>query len=205
MNILLKDDKPWDAHLAFRMVYPLRNSRIQPNHLTSLRLCFGLLSALLFSMGDTRLSNLAAFAFLISSFLDHADGELARLTGSSSTFGHYYDLACDAIVNTFLFIGIGIGLSSGEFGPWSVSMGSIAGISISCIFHLRNNIENKIGKTRARQPNFAGFEAEDILYLLPVVTFLNGLETFLLTAAIGAPCFALFVIYEFRKLDQVRA
>ncbi len=204
MKALHKDDKPWDAQLAFRMVYPLRKSWLQPNHLTTLRLTFGLTAALLFSTGAPWLANLAAFAFLISNFLDHADGELARITGSTSRFGHYYDLSCDAAINIALFIGIGIGLRHGDFGSWSIIMGGIAGISISCIFLLRNIIESKIGKPGARQPHFAGFEAEDVLYLLPVVTILEALEPFLLAATVGAPCFALFVIHEYRALEGRR-
>lgn len=204
MNSVLKNDKPWDAQLAFRMVYPLRNTGIQPNHLTTLRLLFGLVSALLFATGNPALGNLAAFAFLVSNFLDHADGELARITGNSSAFGHYYDLACDALINTLLFIGIGIGLRYGDFGSWAITMGCVAGVSVSGIFHLRNVIENHIGKSGARQPNYAGFEAEDVLYFLPIVTMLDGLETFLLAAAVGAPCFAVFVIWHYRKLGLNR-
>ena len=48
-------------------------------------------------------------------------------------------------------------------------------------------MENEYGKAATKQPQFSGFDAEDILYLLPLVTWANGLESFLLAAAIGAP------------------
>lgn len=205
MSTPIKQDKPWDARLAYRLVYPLRHSRLSPNHLTSLRLCCGLLAAGLFTIGEYDYSNCAALAFVVSNFLDHADGELARITHNNSKLGHYYDLVSDAAINTLLFIGIGLGLGVGEPGNWYVIMGVTAGLSVSCIFHLRNHIEQHVGKSGARQPHYAGFEAEDILYLLPLVTLFDGLEMFLFAAAIGAPGFALFVIYQYLNLTRVRS
>lgn len=43
-------------------------------------------------------SNLAALLLIASNFLDHTDGELARISGKSSRIGHVYDLASDAAV-----------------------------------------------------------------------------------------------------------
>lgn len=195
-------DKPWDARLAYRLIYPLRHTRVTPNHLTFTRLVFGLLAAAGLASGDYLWSNAGAVCFVISNFLDHTDGELARLTGRISTSGHYFDLACDAIVNILLFIGIGIGLRHTGLGLWALPMGVISGLAVAAIFHMRNEIEQQIGKGNARQPNLGWVEAEDVLYLLPAVTLLNGLTPFLLLASIGAPAFALFVLYEYRKLQR---
>ena len=152
--------RPWDAQLAFFLIYPLRNSRISPNHLTTIRLFFGVLAAIFLSFNDYVLLNLGALCFVISNLLDHADGELARLSNKMSRNGHYYDLASDAIVNISLFLGIGIGLSQSELGLWALFMGILVGISVAAIFYMRNIIENTVGKTEARQPHFARFEAE---------------------------------------------
>ena len=76
MNI---NDKPWDARLAYRLVYPLRNTFVTPNHVTFVRLFCGIVSFFLFSIGEYLFSNLGAFFFVLSNFLDHADGELARI------------------------------------------------------------------------------------------------------------------------------
>ncbi len=202
MKTLPQTAKPWDARLAFRLVYPLRDTRIQPNHLTTLRLVFGLCASLLFSFGGAVLGLIASIAFMISNFLDHADGELARLKNSTSRVGHYYDLTCDAIINIFLFIGIAVGLSDNDPGHHALMLGVLAGLSVSCIFHLRHLIEQMIGKDDARQPHFAGFEAEDILYLLPLVVLVDGLSMFLLAAAIGAPCFAVLVIHQYLTVKR---
>jgi hypothetical protein len=52
-----------------------------------------------------------------------------------------------------------------------------------------------------------GFETEDILYLMPLVTLCNGLTNFLIAAAIGAPLFAIWVTFDYwrvRRLQQPR-
>jgi Phosphatidylglycerophosphate synthase len=194
--------KPWDARLACRLIYPLRDSWVTPNHLTFLRLLFGLLAFALLATGNKVWINAGALCFVISNFLDHADGELARLTGKMTKSGHYFDLASDAIVNISLFAGIGIGLMHSTPGYWALPMGVISGAAVAAIFHMRNEIEKSVGMTGARQPHFSGMEAEDVLYLLPVITFMNWLIPFLTLATIGAPVFALWVLFEYRKLHS---
>src|SRR5277367_3626037 len=100
---------PWDARLARRLVAPLINSWVTPNHLTTVRLLVGLAAAAAFLPGSYRWSNLAALLLVLSNFLDHTDGELARMSGKTSRFGHIYDLGSDALVTIVLFIAIGIG------------------------------------------------------------------------------------------------
>ncbi|MCG8378858.1 MAG: CDP-alcohol phosphatidyltransferase family protein [Proteobacteria bacterium] len=194
MNI---SDKPWDARIAYRLVYPLRNTFITPNYLTSLRLLCGIISFVFLSLGEYIYSNIGALFFVLSNFLDHTDGELARITGNSSKKGHYFDLVSDALVNILLFLGIGFGLMKTDLGVYAGIMGGIAGLSVAAIFHMRNEIEKQIGKQMARQPNKAGVEAEDVLYLLPVVTLLQLDYYFLFLACFGAPAFCLWVTKDY--------
>ena len=195
-------EKPWDARLAYQLIYPLRNSRVSPNHLTCVRLIFGILAALGLATGDYLWSNIGAFSFVISNFLDHTDGELARLANKSSKTGHIFDLVSDALVNIFLFVGIGAGLRHSELGYWALPMGIVSGLAVAAIFHMRNEIEKKVGKPEARQPHFMGFEAEDVLYLLPLVCLFEGQLPFLLLATIGAPAFAVWVRHEYTGLTD---
>ncbi len=188
------DSKPIDAWLAGKLVYPLRHSRVTPNHLTTLRLAFGICAAVFFSLGSYAWANAGAICFVISNFLDHADGELARLTGNMSKTGHYYDLASDSVVNTLLFISIGIGLMQSSLGGFALPMGIVAGVAVAAIF-MRLYIEDTLGKDNARKSNIGLLE--DILYLLPLVTFFDQLKPFLIMATIGAPLFSLWVLREY--------
>src|SRR5215470_15212537 len=104
--------RPWDARLARRLVTPLKDSHVTPNHLTSVRLVIGLAAAAAFLPGTYGWSNLGALLLVLSNFLDHTDGELARISGKSSRIGHVYDLASDAAVTILLFVAIGAGVGA---------------------------------------------------------------------------------------------
>lgn len=188
--------KPWDIQLATWLIRPLVNSWVHPNLLTTVRLAVGLGGAALFATGSA--FNLGAVLIVLSNFLDHTDGELARLSGKTSRFGHFYDLSSDALVTISMFVGLGIGLES-VLGWRSILYGVLAGLAIAGIFQLRNIMENNYGKQATRQPSWAGFEAEDVLYLIPLVTLADQQATFLLAAVIGAPIGFVVVFVQFMK------
>ena len=193
-------DKPWDARAAAWLITPfIHSEKVHPNHFTTLRLCVGISGSVVFALGTS--ANLAACLIVLSNFLDHTDGELARASGKTSRFGHNYDLASDAIVTIAMFSGIGIGLAH-HLGLFAAIAGSFAGAAVAIIFHLRNKLESAQGKDATKQPAIGGFEAEDILHLMPLVTFFNGLEWFLWAAAIGAPIAALIVMFDYRRKMQ---
>jgi archaetidylinositol phosphate synthase len=191
-------DPPWDQRLARLLVRPLRHSRVTPNAITTLALALGLSAAWLFAQGGGA-AHLGALLFVFACLVDHADGELARLTGQSSTFGHYYDLIADALVLSATFVGIGAGLGAGAPGPAALNLGLLAGCAALLIVLLRLELERRLGKAATRQPNVLGFELQDLMYLLGPVTWLGGLEGFLMLAAIGAPLYALVVLWSFGR------
>lgn len=194
---------PWDARLARSLVQPLKDSPVSPNHLTTVRLATGLAAAAAFLPGTYGWSNVAALLAVASNFLDHADGELARISGKSSRFGHVYDLACDAAVTVLLFVAMGAGAGARTKLVWEVPpaiLGTIAGSTIVWIFFLRIRMESMGGKAVTRQAALGGFETEDVLYLLPLVTLCNGVRPLLFAASIGAPLYALWVAVEYRRV-----
>lgn len=197
--------RPWDARFARWMVTPLAGSRVTPNHLTTVRLATGLAGAAAFTQGTYGWSNIAALLVILSNFLDHTDGELARLSGRTSRIGHVYDLASDAAVTVLLFaaMGIGIGASSDNLlGLPPPALGASAGAAVALIFYLRMRIEEMAGKAATRQAALGGFETEDILYLLPLVTLCDGILPFLIAASIGAPLFAAWVVIDYRRVAR---
>jgi phosphatidylglycerophosphate synthase len=193
--------KPWDARLAAWLVAPLAATPLSPNLLTTLRLGVGLTGAWLFARGVS--PNLAAGIVVLSNFLDHTDGEFARMTGRTSRFGHLYDLASDAAVTVALFICMGWGLRA-TLGEWSVWMGLVSGLAVAGIFQLRYQIEEAHGKRATSQPRLAGFEAEDVLYLLPLVTLTGALPSFLQAASLGAPAALLIVLMRWPGHENSR-
>jgi archaetidylinositol phosphate synthase len=192
-------NKPWDARLAAALVRPaLNTSWVHPNHFTTLRLLVGAAGTVAFATG--RWPNLGAALVVLSNFLDHTDGEFARMSGKTSRFGHYYDLLSDALVTIALFAGIGIGLGADKHSTLEMNLGLLAGSAVAIIFYLRNKMENAHGKDATRQAHWAGFEAEDILYLMPVVTLCDGLQWFLYAAAVGAPLACVLVAVSYLRV-----
>jgi archaetidylinositol phosphate synthase len=185
--------RPWDARLARRLITPLKDTWVTPNHLTTLRLIVGLAAAVAFLPGSFGWSNIAALLLILSNFLDHTDGELARLSGKTSRFGHLYDLASDAVVTILLFIAMGVGVGM-------AAVGLVTGVAVALIFYLRMRIEEMLGKVATRQASLGGFETEDVLYLLPLVTLCSGMVPLLLTGAVCAPLYAIWVIFDYRRL-----
>ena len=197
--------RPWDARLACRLVAPLHGSWVTPNHLTTVRLAVGLAAAAAFLPGSYGWSNVAALLLALSNFLDHADGELARLSGKSSRLGHVYDLASDAVVTILVFIAMGVGIEAKShvaqpFPP--AALGAVAGCAIALIFYLRMRIEERVGKSGTLQASLGGFETEDVLYLLPLTTLCDGTRALLVAASLCAPLFAVWVAVDYRRVMQ---
>jgi archaetidylinositol phosphate synthase len=195
--------RPWDARLARRLVTPLKDSRATPNHLTTVRLAVGLAAAAAFIPATYRWSNIGAALLVLSNFLDHTDGELARIGGKSSRIGHIYDLASDAVVTIVLFVAMGVGLSAKVGTALQLPpqlLGLAAGSAIALIFYLRMRIEALAGKAASKQASVGGFETEDVLYLLPLVTIFDGVTPFLIAASIGAPLYAVWVVIAYRRV-----
>jgi phosphatidylglycerophosphate synthase len=192
---------PWDARLARRLVTPLSDSWVTPNHLTTVRLLVGLAAAAAFLPGTYIWSNAGALLLALSNFLDHCDGQLARISGKSSRAGHLYDLASDALVTVLVFVALGIGVGTHlTLSLPPAALGCIAGCAIALIFYLRMQIEQRLGKAGTLQASLGGFETEDVLYLLPIATLCDRAASLLIAAAAVAPLYAIWVVYEYWRV-----
>ena len=106
---------------------------IRPNHVTTVGMILVLIAGYLFYEGYLGLGLLAAW---IMTFLDTVDGKLARVTVTSSRFGHYFDHIIDIVHPPFWYLLWGIGIEkSGQYfldyptAPiyWAIFLGYIAG------------------------------------------------------------------------------
>jgi archaetidylinositol phosphate synthase len=189
----------WDQRLAHALMQPLATTRVTPNQITTLSLVVGWLAAWLYASGGAAV-HMGGLCFMVSFWLDHADGELARMSGRTSSVGHHYDLAAGGAVLIALFLGIGIGLRDGALGAWSIGLGIAAGVATAVIFVLRMELERRAGKAASRQPSLLGFELEDVMYLVGPITWLGLLQPFLIVAGIGTPVFGLIVLWQCRRM-----
>ena len=189
-------------HRSLRpLVRPLAATPLTPNHVTTLRLLTGIAAAFAVAAGPGPWSHLGGVLFTVSIAFDRIDGELARLTGKTSQWGHRYDLVSDAAVNMAIFIGIAFGVRHGTFGPWAIPMGLAAGLSVVLIQWKVMRIEAQTGEHNTAQlGSFAGFDADDAILVVPLVIWAGGSEPLLAAAAIVAPIFAVFFFLRFRAV-----
>ena len=181
------------------VVRPLIKSPVTPNQLTTARLLAGIVAAVTLGVGVSPWQHVGAAFFVVSMILDRADGDLARITGRTSPDGHKYDLIADSLSNALIFVGLGVGLRGGDYGMIAMPMGFAAGAAVATILWLVMRIEELGGARAAELGAAAGFDPDDAMLALPVAVWLGWSELFLVAAFIGAPAFALFFAWFFRR------
>lgn len=196
----MKDSDTWDQILARLIVRPLVDTNFHPNYLTTLRLLVGLLGCAFLALGGSPWIHIGVGFFILSNFIDHTDGELARLANKTSKFGHRYDIVCDALVHVLFFICIGIGLSDSSIGLAALPLGIAAGFSVAGLFFLFQFLEHQTSEKQAGLPKFVRFDLEDIMYIVAPVIWAGGIFPLLFAAAIGAPIFGLWAFWRYRSV-----
>lgn len=187
-------------------VRPLVGTRVTPNQITTLRLAVGLAAAGALASGVPVWQDVGAGIFVLATILDRADGELARMGGKTSAWGHTYDLVADAVCDTMILVGLGVGLRESMLGLWAVPMGVIAGISVSTIFWLVMRVETVAGERAAELGSLAGFDADDAVLVIPVAVWLEGSAQLLVVAAVAAPTVLVFFFwFSRRRLRALRS
>ena len=154
---------------AAAVVRVLARAQVQPNSVTALSWLLALITGALFWQGSFALG--LVFGWLMT-FLDTVDGKLARVTLTSSPFGHIFDHALDLIHPPLWYLAWGFGVSGGvDAATIIVLAGYLLGRGLEGIFILAFGIETHCWRpidtlfrtiTARRNPN---------LLLLSVATF----------------------------------
>jgi archaetidylinositol phosphate synthase len=198
----------WTHKLARIMVRPLVNTPITPNHLTAVRLLVGLASCWYFSLGTRTGDITGGWIWLLSAFLDRADGELARISGKTSAWGHTFDYYADEICNALFFLAIGIGFAQkgGALADWSIAMGAWTGAGLLICGFCSEQLERLSPPGQKAYSGIWGFDFDDMLYLLAPLAWLDVLSFVLVAAALVVPIIAVITGVRFlRKRAEVLA
>ncbi len=195
----------WTHRLARIAVRPLLGTAVTPNHLTTARLVTGLIACALFVFGERNADVWGGVFWLVSAFLDRADGELARIGGKTTAWGHAYDYACDTLVNALFFVAIGIGARDGMLGDYAVALGILAGSGIVVSNILSEAFERRLDSGMRIYNGGGGFDFDDLLYLLGPAAWLGWLTPVLIGATIGAPLMAAISAVKLYRMTQRNA
>ena len=156
-------------------------------------------------MSDRNWAIWGGWLWILSAFLDRADGELARVTGKTSPGGQVFDMFYDLTVTSLFFLGVGLGLRDEifldvELGQWPIWLGADGVYAAEIFAEFIDRAEADTGEKA--YPGIWGFDFDDILYLFAPVVRLNWHLYFVLGAAVGAPKFAFFTWYKWRTMDR---
>ena len=192
----------WTHLLARPMIRPLIGTAVRPNHITTLRLLTGVAACVAVAWGTRAGLWWGGGLWLVSAFLDRADGELARLGNMMSPQGHRYDYLSDVWVNTLLFVAIGIGLRHSWLGAWSVPLGLVSGVSMLLIGLFAERIESRSPAGTKAVSGRWGFDPDDALYLMGPLAWLNWLSPILIGATIGTTLAMLILGVRLRRMTR---
>ena len=194
----------WIHRVARAVVRPLAGTRITPNHLTAARLVTGVAAAGLIAVGSLPWTAAGAVLFLLSMVLDRADGELARLTGSSSPWGHRFDLWTDAACDTLVVLSLGLAQREGAFGHGAIAMGLLAAAAVAVIFVHVLGVDRRLGPGSVMFQATAGFDPDDFIAIVPIAVLVGIGDWVLAAAAVAAPVAAVVVVWHLRRMESGR-
>ena len=198
-------DTTWTHLLARPVVRPLIGTAIRPNHLTTLRLLTGIAACVGFALGTRAGMWWGGGLWLVSAFLDRADGELARIGNMMSPGGHRYDYFADVWVNTLFFVAIGFGLRNSWLGAWSIPLGVISGMSILLASLFSEWLERRSPVGAKGIPGKWGFDPDDALYLMGPLAWLGWLSPILVGASVGATIVMIITGVRLQRLKRAAA
>ena len=135
--------------------------------------------------------------WLISAFLDRADGELARIGKLQSRQGHLFDYYTDVVLNSGFFLAAGINLRHGWLGHSAILLGVIAFASMLACCLLAEAYESAVGTGARVWEGGWGFQPDDALYLLPLFVWLHWLAPMLIAATVVSTVIALVILSRY--------
>jgi archaetidylinositol phosphate synthase len=192
----------WTHAAARWMVRPLVGTGVTPNHLTTLRLLTGLGACVAIALGGRAALGWGGALWLLSAFLDRADGELARVGNMMSEAGHLYDYRVDVAVNALVFAAAGVGLRQSWLGPDAIALGLVAALAMVACCWL-SEVYEKLSGPGVRTWNGAwGFHPDDALYLLAPILWLGWMAPILVAAAVCSSIMAVVIYARLLGLRQ---
>jgi archaetidylinositol phosphate synthase len=190
--------------MARVVVRPLIGTGVTPNHITTLRLVSGIAACAAVALGTPAGALWGGVLWLLSAFLDRADGELARIGDMKSRKGHLYDYYSDALINSLIFAAAGIGCRHGWLGAWAAPLGVVATLAMLVCWVVGERYQQLDGSGHKAYEGRWGFDMDDGLYLIaPLIWF--GLMSFVVVgAATATSVMAVLIIFRYRRLRAER-
>ena len=105
---------------------------VTPNQVSLVSLAIGLVAVWCFWRATAASALLGVLVYALACIVDHADGEIARLTFQESRLGANLDWTIDTVIHVGIVLGIGV--SSGGRLMGVVGLLAAAGVTLSAVF-----------------------------------------------------------------------
>jgi len=106
---------------------------ISPNAITIASGIVGLMAAGVVALGTPAALIGSLLLYVLAVVLDHADGEVARLTLTESVLGEWLDVVADTVVHASLMLALGVAASRLAGASHLIGVVAAVGIGISAI------------------------------------------------------------------------
>ena len=123
----------------------LVRTTVTPNQVSLSSLAIGLVAVWCFWHATAASAFLGVLLYALASIVDHADGEIARLTFQESRLGANLDWTIDTIIHAGIVLGIGV--SSGGWHTEVIGLLAATGVTLSAIFARYLPREIEVGPT----------------------------------------------------------
>ena len=117
--------RSFNKPVSFAITRRLLRTAVTPNQITAFNLLIALLAAFCVAWGEYPVRILGALLIQFHSILDGCDGEVARLKGSASKFGAWFDTLTDDFSNNLFFAALFVGLWHTAQAGWILGLGVI--------------------------------------------------------------------------------
>ena len=195
----------WTHRLVRPFAHMLLGTPVTPDHLTWLRAITGGLACAGFAYGSPSARIAGGIAWVVSALLDRADGELARVSNRISAAGHRLDTSADTGVNAAMFIAVGIGLRDGRFGPSAVVLGALCSLCMFLCARWSDEIEDELEPGAVVLAGYAGFDPDDLFYLVGPFAWAGVLNYMLAASALVLPAATIAIgIWRCRAARRAR-
>jgi phosphatidylglycerophosphate synthase len=128
-------DSPLDTAVHRRLSRPVTRVAvargIAPNAITLASGTVGLAAAAAFAQGDGAAVVAGLLLYLAAVVLDHADGEVARLTLTESAMGEWLDITVDTLVHIALVLALGVAAVRVAGGGGAAAVAAAVGVVAS--------------------------------------------------------------------------
>ena len=118
---------------------------VTPNQVSLVSLAIGLVAIWCFWHATAASALLGVLVYALACIVDHADGEIARLTFQESRLGANLDWTIDTVIHAGIVLGIGV--SSGGRLMGVVGLLAAAGVTLSAVFARYLARELEVGPT----------------------------------------------------------